>query len=214
MSVKAGCPYGVVIDLDIIKNSPDALLFSGIGDMVSKTTALRDWRTARNKGLARFVDLAAVLAHNSLDILFLKHSLDIHGESFQRSLASSLTMSGLAMGIAGSSRPASGSEHLISHALDAIAKPRLHGIQVGVATYLCALLQGNTHTDDVRIVLEQTGFWAHVKAQPFPYDEFIESVRLAPAMKHDFYTVLSEANSYARAVEYIKHDDFLKAMIV
>ncbi|MCL2364411.1 MAG: iron-containing alcohol dehydrogenase family protein [Defluviitaleaceae bacterium] len=213
-SVKAGCPYGVVIDLDIIKNSPDALLFSGIGDMVSKTTALRDWRTARNKGLARFVDLAGVLAYNSLDILFLKHSLDIHGESFQRSLASSLTMSGLAMEIAGSSRPASGSEHLISHALDAIsAKPRLHGIQVGVATYLCALLQNNTHTADVRIVLEQTGFLAHVQAQPFPYDEFMEAVRLAPTMKRDFYTVLSEADSFTRAVEYVKSDEFLKVMI-
>jgi len=213
-SVKAGSPYGVVIDLDIIKNSPDALLFSGIGDMVSKTTALRDWRTARNKGLARFVDLAAVLAYNSLDILFLKHSLDIHGEYFQRSLASSLTMSGLAMEIAGSSRPASGSEHLISHALDAIsAKPRLHGIQVGVATYLCALLQDNRHTEDVRLVLEQTGFLAHVYAHPFDYDPFVEALRLAPTIKRDFYTVLSEAESFDRAINFIKTDEILQGMI-
>jgi len=158
-SVKSGIPFGVVIDLDVIKNSPDIFLYSGIGDMLSKITALDDWQAARDKGLARFVDLSAVLAYNSLDILFLKHTFDIRSESFQRSLASSLMMSGLAMEIAGSSRPAIGSEHLISHALDSICKkPKMHGIQVGVATYLCALLQDNMQTEGTRVVFEETGF--------------------------------------------------------
>jgi len=149
-----------------------------------------------------------------LDILFLKHTLDIHNESFQRSLASSLTMSGLAMEIAGSSRPASGSEHLISHALDAICnKPRLHGIQVGVATYLCALLQNNRHTDDIRYVLEQTGFLPHVCHNPLRYDTFVEAIRRAPTIKRDFYTVLSEPDSYTRALDFIQNDNYLKIMI-
>jgi len=213
-SVKAGIPYGVVIDLDIIKNSPDIFMHAGIGDTLSKITALKDWQLARDKGLVRYVDFSAVLAYNSLDILFLKHSFDIHSESFQRSLASSLTMSGLAMEIAGSSRPASGSEHLISHALDAISKePKMHGIQVGVATYLCALLQGNEHAEGIKQVFEETGFLACVQENPFDYGEFIEALKLAPTIKNNFYTILSEDDSYERALEFIKSDGFLNTVI-
>ena len=213
-SVKSGIPYGVVIDLDVIKGNPDIFLYSGIGDMLSKITALAGWQAARNKGLARYVDLAGVLAYNSLDILFLKYSFDIRNESFQRSLASSLTMSGLAMEIAGSSRPASGSEHLISHALDAISKePKMHGIQVGVATYLCALLQKNAHIGGIRDVFEKTGFLSCAQENPFVYDEFIEALKLAPSIKNNFYTVLSEADSFDRAFDYINDDDFLRQVI-
>jgi len=214
-SVKAGIPYGVVIDLDVIKNSPDIFMYAGIGDTLSKITALKDWQMARDKGLARYVDFSAVLAYNSLDILFLKHSFDIYSESFQRSLASSLTMSGLAMEIAGSSRPASGSEHLISHALDAISKePKMHGIQVGVATYLCALLQENEHAQGIKQVFEETGFFACVQQSPFEYDEFVEALRIAPTMKNDFYTILSEAGSYDKGLHFINNDKFLRAVIV
>ena len=213
-SVKAGSPFGVVIDLDVIRNSPDIFMYAGIGDTLSKITALKDWQLARNKGLARYVDFSAVLAYNSLDILFLKHTFDIHSESFQRSLASSLTMSGLAMEIAGSSRPASGSEHLISHALDAICeKPQMHGIQVGVATYLCALLQGNEHTEGIKLVFEQTGFLACVQENPFCYHEFVEALKLAPEIKSNFYTILSEADSFDRALTFIKSDGFLNTVI-
>jgi glycerol-1-phosphate dehydrogenase [NAD(P)+] len=41
-SVKSGSPFGVVIDLDVIKSNPDIFLYSGIGDMLSKVTALKD----------------------------------------------------------------------------------------------------------------------------------------------------------------------------
>ena len=213
-TVKSGSPFGVIIDLEVIKSNPDMFLYSGIGDMLSKITALKDWQTARNRGLARFVDFSAMLAYNSLDILFLKYSFDIRCESFQRSLASSLMMSGLAMEIADSSRPASGSEHLISHALDAISKnPKMHGIQVGIATYLCALLQENEHIEDIRTVFEKTGFLNCVQDDPFVYDEFIEAVKLAPTIKNNFYTILSEADSFDRAVKFIKDDEFLRTVI-
>ena len=213
-SVKSGIPFGVVIDLEVIRNSPDVFLYSGIGDMMSKITAMRDWQAARDKGLARYVDFSAILAYNSLDILFLKHTFDIHSESFQRSLASSLTMSGLAMEIAGSSRPASGSEHLISHALDeTAANPQMHGIQVGVATYLCALLQNNIHTEGIKFVYEQTGFLNYVQANPLNYDDFITALKLAPSIKSNFYTILSKPDSYDRALDFIQNNSLLKTAI-
>ena len=65
----------------------------------------------------------------------------IKDELFLKELVDSLAMSGIANEIAGSSAPTSGSEHLISHALDKILEhPQLHGIQVGIATYIICLL--------------------------------------------------------------------------
>ncbi|MDR2153137.1 MAG: iron-containing alcohol dehydrogenase family protein, partial [Helicobacteraceae bacterium] len=172
-SVKSKMPFGIVIDLDIIKESPANFLYSGAGDMVSKITALSDWKEAFNRGYEHFNDFASMLAYNSLDLLFLKHSFDIYAPEFQRSLASSLTMSGIAMEVAGSSRPASGSEHLISHALDSICeKPKLHGVQVAIASYLCALLQNNPNAPLLHEILEKIGFWEFAKRDPIAKNEF------------------------------------------
>jgi len=214
-SVKAASPFGIVIDLDVIKDSPDVFMYSGLGDMLSKVTALKDWQAARDKKLERFVDFSSMMAYNSLDILFLKHSYSIHSENFQRSLASSLMISGLAMEIAGSSRPASGSEHLISHALDEVcAKPKMHGIQVGVATYLCALLQENEQCENIKTVFEKTGFLNFVQQDPFCFREFTRALKLAPAMKRNYYTVLSEPNSFSMAIDFIENDSLLKTVII
>ncbi len=213
-SVKSGIPFGVIIDLDIIKENPDVFLYSGIGDMISKITALRDWKDAAQKGGERFNDFAALMAYNSLDILFLKHSFDIRSAEFQRSLANSLLMSGLAMEMAGSSRPASGSEHLISHALDSVClRPKAHGIQVGVATYLCAVLQGNDNLPDVKSVLTHTGFLDFVAQNPFDRKEFEEALKAAPSMKKEFYTVLAEPDALAEAITLLNTDEILKKIV-
>ena len=214
-SIKSSIPFGVVIDLDIIKTCPPSHLFSGIGDMISKTTALWDWKKAADKGLARYNDFASIIAYDSLDILFLRHSLDILSAKFQRSLVTSLLMSGISAEMAGTSRPASGSEHLISHALDEISiTPRQHGIQVGVSTYLCALLQGNPNTDDIRDVLEHTGFFDFVRKDPLDKEEYLEALALAPSIKNNYYTILSEGNSLSKAKKLINKDKVLKTLIV
>lgn len=213
-TVKSGIPYGVVIDLDIIKNSPSIFFYSGIGDMVSKITALWDWKEAFNKGFERFNDFASLLAYNSLDLLFLRHSTDVASAEFQRSLANSLMMSGIAMEVAGTSRPASGSEHLISHGLDAISKkPKMHGVQVGVATYLCAILQKNPNFEKVKDILTSTGFFEFAKKDPFEKAEFIEALKLAPTIKTDYYTILSEKESFEKALHLIETDEILKELI-
>ncbi|GHV01122.1 glycerol dehydrogenase [Campylobacterota bacterium] len=213
-SVKSKMPFGIVIDLDIIKASPANYLYSGVGDMVSKITALVDWKEAFNRGFEHLNDFASMLAYNSLDLLFLKHSYDIYAPEFQRSLASSLTTSGIAMEVAGSSRPASGSEHLISHALDQIcAKPRLHGIQVAIAAYLCALLQNNPNVDLLNEILEKTGFWEFASGDPIAKDEFIAALKSAPSIKTDYYTILSEDSSLDRAIEFIENDAILRKVI-
>ena len=101
-------------------------------------------------------------------------------------------LNGIAMEVCGSSRPASGSEHLISHALDALsARPRLHGLQVGVASYICSRLQGQG-TGLIAGAFDRTGFWAGIRADPIPRADWLEAVRRAPTIKPDRYTILSD----------------------
>lgn len=214
-SVKSSIPFGVVVDLDVIKNCPLIYFYSGLGDMISKITALWDWKKAFSLGYERYNDFASLMAYNSLDLLFLKHTTDIQAPGFQRSLTNSLLISGIAMEIAGTSRPASGSEHLISHALDQILQhPRMHGLQVGTATYLCALLQNNPAVSGVREVLLNTGFFAYVRKTPFSFDEFVKALRLAPTIKKDYYTILSEPESFEHAVEFLEQDPILNTLVV
>jgi glycerol-1-phosphate dehydrogenase [NAD(P)+] len=103
------------------------------------------------------------------------------------------------MEIAGSSRPASGSEHLISHALDLIStRPRLHGLQVGVASYLVSLLQ-RENTEAIASLFDSTGFWEAIEADPFSRSEWGEAIQRAPSIKDDYYTVLSNPESLHEA---------------
>ena len=182
--------------------------------MVSKITALYDWKQAAERKLDRYNDFASLLSYNSLTLLFNKHSTDINEPSFQRSLVNSLLTSGIAMEIAGSSRPASGSEHLISHGLDARSRrPRMLGVQVGVATDLCALLQNNPSTANVRDILSITGFFNYVKQDPLSKEDFINALQMAPGIKANYYTVLSEPDSFARALQFIDRDPILNQII-
>ncbi len=213
-SVQANIPYGVVADLDIIASAPKEMFFSGIGDMISKVTALWDWKQAFNKKLSDYNDFAAMLAYNSLEALYYAGAeKKFDSGEFYSKLVNSLVLSGIAMEIAGSSRPASGSEHLISHALDYLPqKPKMHGLQVGTAAYLCALLQDN-RAEEIKNFLENSGFASFVSANPFDKRDFVKALQYAPQVKENYYTVLSENESLKKAEDFIENDELLKQMI-
>ncbi len=118
-------------------------------------------------------------------------------------------MNGLAIEMCGSSRPASGSEHLISHALDEISKrPGLHGLQVGIATYMISQIH-NAHTTRIAELFHVTGFWNAVYADPFSRDEWLRAIDLAPSIKHNYYTILSEATARERLKRILLEDPLL-----
>ncbi len=127
-----------------------------------------------------------------------------------RLLATALMMNGIAMEICGSSRPASGSEHLISHALDAISRrPRLHGLQVGIATYIISLLQG-INTDRIIDLFDATGFWTAIAEDPFSRSEWLQAVQSAPFIKENFYTILSSRDVMPEVEQILTSDSRLK----
>lgn len=202
-SIPTTMPFGVVIDTEVCGSAPDALFLSGVGDLVAKVTAIEDWRIAFHERETPINDFAALLSDATVFQFMARPSRDLEG---MRLLGTALMLNGIAMEIAGSSRPASGSEHLISHALDRIAKrPLLHGLQVGVATCICSHLQGEG-TERIEGVLRAVGFWDEIRRQPLDRAEWLEAVRLGPTLKDDFHTVLSSRDCLPE-VEALLRDD-------
>jgi glycerol-1-phosphate dehydrogenase [NAD(P)+] len=188
VSLASAIPFGVVIDTAVCLAAPLVLWHAGVGDLVSKVTAVEDWKIAFHVDGTPVDDFAALLAESSVYQFAAHPYRDAEGV---RLLATALLLNGLAMGIGGSSRPASGSEHLISHALDRIsARPRLHGLQVGVASAILSRIQ-NHGAEFIASILEETGFWQTIHSDPFDYAEWIEAVRVAPSIKAGFTTILS-----------------------
>lgn len=206
-SLAAALPQGVVVDVDACLAAPRILWLSGVGDLVSKLSAVFDWKLAFHRTGEPVNDLAALLSDASVRQFMARPSFDAQGVT---NLATALMLNGIAMEICGSSRPASGSEHLVSHALDAISsRPRLHGLQVGVATYIMCRVQ-NQQIDTVDTLFDATGFWEAVRADPFSRTEWLEAVRLAPGIKEDFHTVLSDEGRMAEALRIIERDPRLE----
>ena len=178
-------PFGVVLDTAVILNAPELLWYSGIGDLISKFTAVADWKPAFHAVGENVDDFAALLSDASVYQFLARPERDLEG---MKLLGTALLLNGISMSICGSSRPASGGEHLISHALDALSnRPRLHGLQVGVATYLISLLQGQ-NSDRIADLFNTTGFWRVIVQEPFIRAEWLDACRAAPSIKSDFYT--------------------------
>jgi len=132
---------------------------------------------------------------------------------YLRVLASSLMVSGIAMEIAGSSRPASGAEHLIRHAYDQVASPAsLHGLQVGAASYLTAHLQGTTRDVVVRAATE-SGFLAYLAEHPLSRSAFTEALERAPSIKEGFHTVLAEPGALEQALAFCESDPWMRQIL-
>lgn len=212
-SLAAALPYGVVVDTEVCLNAPKILWLSGVGDLVAKLTAIADWKLAFHAEGQPVNDLAALMSDATVYQFLAEPEHSAEGIQL---LGTALMLNGVAMEITGSSRPASGSEHLISHALDRLsAAPKLHGIQVGVATYLIALLQGQLRAAErIDGVFTKTGFWDAVAAEPFRREEWMEAMRLAPSIKQGFYCVLSSRDCTGEAERLIANDPRLRHSIV
>ena len=213
-SVPARLAYGIVVDTQIIKSAPKKFIYSGIGDMVSKITALYDWKFEEEHGYGKVNDFATMIAKKAVNSFMRTPFESIEEDLFIKELLDSLAMSGIANEIAGSSAPTSGSEHLISHALDKmLEQPQLHGIQVGIATYLMSVVQDHRYKR-VNTIFTQTGFWDFVKTLEMRHVDFEQAIDLAPSIKPFRYTYLHEQEYRDRAKEVLATDEKLKEILV
>ncbi len=131
---------------EIINNAPSELTTSGLGDVLAKSVSSADWKLNRflfNDYYCQFsVDLL-----KDLEPVYLNNPEGIRDKNPKalKALFDALFYSSLAMTITGTSSPASGGEHLISHTLDMLAlrddtQHDLHGRQVGVGSILTAAI--------------------------------------------------------------------------
>lgn len=206
VSVKCEGPAGVLVDTVICAKAPRLLLLAGLGDVMAKVSALADWALAEHAGLGERVDgVAAVIARGSIAEGLAIERWDEHGVE---RLARGLMLGGVAMGVAGSSRPCSGSEHLISHALDQLRIPvGSHGVQVGLAALVTATLQATGEEDLIARVYDKLGFWEAVEVERkagLTREMFMRAVEGAGQIKPGYITVLSRPGALAEAARVVR----------
>lgn len=212
-SVPASLAYGIVVDTEAIMSAPTKFIYSGIGDMVAKITAVYDWQFEAAAGYSVLNDTAVMLAKNAANSFVRMPLGSISREVFVRELINGLTTSGLANEVNGNSAPTSGSEHLISHALDkSLENPQLHGIQVGIATYIMCLVQ-EKRQDRIRSFLTDTGFFEYCKGLELRKEDYIQAIDLAPAMKPFRHVYLHCPEYREKAKRVIEEDAILKEIL-
>ena len=193
-SVPARLAYGIVVDTQIIKSAPK--------------------KFEEEHGYGKVNDFATMIAKKAVNSFVRTPFESIEEDLFIKELLDSLAMSGIANEIAGSSAPTSGSEHLISHALDKmLEQPQLHGIQVGIATYLMSVVQDHRYKR-VNTIFTQTGFWDFVKTLGMRRVDFEQAIDLAPSIKPFRHTYLHEQEYRDRAKEVLATDEKLKEILV
>lgn len=139
-------PAAIVADVDILKDAPMPMLTAGFGDIIGKFTSLADWRLSHQlNGEYYCPEVAGVIEAAVETCAANAQALAQREPQAIQAVTEALILSGLAMGMVGVSRPASGAEHQMAHywEMDALRRGEehpLHGNAVGVGTVLAASL--------------------------------------------------------------------------
>jgi len=191
-SIVATAPMGVFGDIDIIKKAPAKLLASGCGDLIANIIAVKDWQLGHKKKKEYYGRYAANLALMSAKIVmensseFAKKGLDA------RVIVEGLISAGVASCIAGSSRPCSGAEHLVSHALDKLAPGiGLHGEKCGLGSIMIGKLQGQDWKKIVK-TLKDVGAPTSAKQIGLKPEVIVKALMIAQDLRPERYTILKE----------------------
>ncbi len=139
-------PIAILADPDILAAAPRELTAAGLGDVLAKPISICDWQISNLLFGEYYCPVCAQMIR-SLEPGYRRHpdGLARGDPPAMEALFQALIYSGVSMTMAGTSFPASGGEHLISHALDMIAMERrlrhdYHGRQVGLGTIFAAAL--------------------------------------------------------------------------
>jgi glycerol-1-phosphate dehydrogenase [NAD(P)+] len=172
-------PRAVLADLDVLTAAPAIMTASGYGDLLGKVPAGADWIVADTLGVDPIDPHVWSLVQGPLrEATARPAELQAGDRSAMEALVEGLMMSGLAMQVAGSSRPASGAEHYFSHLweLEGLAHgvtggpPPEHGLKVGfgsiaIAAFYERLLQRDLGSIDIDARRRAWPDWAEVERQ-------------------------------------------------
>lgn len=198
-------PYGVIVDIEVVKQAPLRHLMAGVGDLLSNLSAVFDARLAHRKQKEPVDDNALNLAEAGGLRLLESRSHDITTKPFLQHLAQGLVKSGFAMCISGTSRPASGSEHKISHSIDHYFPPSkgLHGEQVGIAALFTMVMQNNQSLQRMKRFYQRIDFPMKINYLDLSKEQFTKVVLNATKIRPERYTILEEIKPTATDIERI-----------
>ncbi|MBQ1367827.1 MAG: sn-glycerol-1-phosphate dehydrogenase [Firmicutes bacterium] len=132
----------IIIDLSINAEAPYPLLLSGVGDMIGKYVAILDWEISRDRNGEYFCEKIADMVVKATDqCLEASKNLESRDLSAIKAASEGLILSGECIAFCGSSRPASGTEHMIGQTWEVMDVeegkiPNLHGIEVGEGVFV------------------------------------------------------------------------------
>jgi len=202
VSIQTHAPLAIVADTAIIFSAPYRFTAAGCGDIIANFTAVRDWQLAHRLRDATFSNYAAALSEMTANMI-MENAKEI-GKEEEKSVwtvVKALVSSGVAMSIAGSSAPASGSEHKFSHALDMIVeKPALHGEQCGVGTIMMTYLY-RENWQRIRDALKEIGAPTTAKELGIKDEYIIEALTSAHKINPRRYTILGDSGLTYEAAE-------------
>jgi glycerol-1-phosphate dehydrogenase [NAD(P)+] len=184
-------PVAVVVDLDRVRAGPPRMVRAGIGEAVSDLSAIADWDLAATDRGEHLDGLAVALARTAAEAV-LHQPGTIEDDEFLTVLAESLVLSGMAMTVAGSSRPCSGGDHEILHAIDELFPGAgTHGELAGVGALFCTHLRGDAR--QFRVIndcLARHGLPRTPADLGLQDEDFTKAVLHAPATRPGRYTIL------------------------
>ncbi|MBS3050607.1 MAG: iron-containing alcohol dehydrogenase [Candidatus Aenigmarchaeota archaeon] len=202
ISVDAREPVAIIADLSIIKKSDYKYLSAGLGDLISNFSAVEDWKIADKAGKEKYHEIIGRLSLISAEAVTAHipeiRKKDYHGLEI---LFWSLVSAGFAMNLYGSSRPCSGSEHNISHALDHKDSTSLHGQQVALATIISTYLQKGDW-QKIRNLLVQASLPITAKDLGIEKNKIIEALVDARNIRKR-YTILNKLNLTKTSAEKV-----------
>jgi len=202
-------PEYVVADTLIVLSSPRRLTVAGLGDLIGKLTAVKDWELAHRLRGEEYSEYAARLSMSSFEIIVrnsgrIASSLD---EESIRVIIKALIGCGVAMSIAGTSRPCSGSEHLFAHAVELLSKdynlnPPLHGEVVSLGSIIMSYLHGINWVKLKRIS-SSLGLPTRLSQVGVDRDLAVQALLTAHKLRPERYTILGSEGLTRQAAERV-----------
>ena len=169
VTINARPPLAIVADTEILRDAPFDMIQAGYGDIIGKFSCLNDWLLSNFVNgeyiCQRICDMTYDCARQIRD---LAHDIRNRDADAIGKLMEALVLVGMAMSFVGSSRPASGSEHHLSHYFEITGilgnTPYFaHGIDVIYSTIFLAKLRRDMLSSKPQRV-------------PFDKDEYVRQI--------------------------------------
>ena len=200
VSVATHPPLAIIADTGIIAAAPHRLMAAGYADMVANYTAVLDWDLSKIKTGEQVSEYAMTLSMITAELMVENaDKIKAFDENAAWIVVKALFASGVAMSIAGSSRPASGGEHKFAHMIERLAPGKvLHGEACGVGTIISMIMHGGDW-QKIRNSLRTIGAPTTPKELGIPDEIVIEAILRAKEIRPERYTIFDEEITQERA---------------